>query len=166
MRKKLIIMSRNIFLVLSVVFASFYASAQENPFEFKSESENNSITDSILADTVTIIGVVYEEDSRAQSLLYSLAKFNVQGDFIIKEGYQIQISFNADRAKAEEQRLKLIKMYPGVESKIEYDAPYYTVKVGSFENIDDAEDFRTLITGSFPTCIIQRTRIKIPISRN
>lgn len=153
-------------LILALLSAGFSAGAQENAFLLPTQERTNIIGDSILLDTATIIGVVYEEDTRAAYLINSLAKFNVQGDFIIKDGYQIQISFSSERSKVEEQRLRFIRMYPSMESRIEYDAPNYTVKVGSFENIDDAEDFRAVITSTFPTCIIQRTRIKIPVSRN
>lgn len=159
-------MIKKILFVYTLFIAGFSAKAQENPFVFQSQKEPKSIGDSIWLDTTTVLGVVYEEDPRTANLLNSLAKFNVEGDFVIKDGYQLQISFSSDRSKAEEQRLKFIRMYPSMESRIEYDAPNYTVQVGSFENIDDAEDFRTLITSSFPTCIIQRTRIKIPVSRN
>jgi hypothetical protein len=145
--------------------------AQDSTFLFRPSSSAdtlyiNDTLDMAIEDTAKVSGIVYEEDERTQGLLKALAKFNVEGNFVIKDGYQIQISFSSDRATAEEQRTKFIRMYPSIESRIEYDAPNYTVKVGSFENIDDAEDFRTLITSSFPTCIIQRTRIKIPISRN
>jgi hypothetical protein len=135
-----------------------------SPEDTTAMSGNNTI-ESIDSDTTTITGVVYEEDERTEALLSGLARYTVHGNFVVMDGYQIQISFSTDRATAEEQRQRFIRMYPGMESKIEYDAPNYTVKVGNFENIDDAEDFRELITSAFPTCIIQRTKIRIPIQR-
>jgi hypothetical protein len=142
------------FLFLGLTI-SYNVYAQDTTFVFKPANEGDSLTK----------GVVYIEDERTDALLRELRTYEVQGDIVIMDGYRIQIYFSNDRKLAEEQRMKFIRMYPQLESFIEYDAPNYTVKVGSFRTMEEAEDFRRIITQEFPMSIIQKTKIKMPLDK-
>jgi hypothetical protein len=110
-------------------------------------------------------GITYIEDERTEPLLRELKTFEIQGDVVIMDGYRIQIYFSNDRKLADDQRLKFIRLFPQHESLIEYDAPNYTVKVGSFRTMEEAEDFRAAITREFPMSIIQKAKIRMPLER-
>jgi hypothetical protein len=137
------------FLVINNAFS------QDTTFVFKPASQADSLNQ----------GVVYIEDERTEGLLKELRTYEIQGDLVIMDGYRIQIYFSNDRKLADEQRLKFIRLFPQHESVIEYDAPNYTVKVGSFRTIEEAEDFRAAITREFPMSIIQKTKIKLPLDK-
>ncbi len=146
---------KRILFVLFVISAANYMHAQDTTFVFKATNESDSLAK----------GIVYIEDERTDALLKELRTYEVQGDIVIMDGYKIQIYFSNDRKLAEEQRMKFIRLFPQLESFIEYDAPNYTVKVGSFRTMEEAEDFRRLITQDFPMSIIQKTKIKMPLDK-
>jgi hypothetical protein len=129
--------------------------AQDSTFIFKPKSEMDSLSK----------GIVYEEDPRAEALLKELRTYQIQGDRVIIDGYRIQIFFSNERKLADDQRQKFTRLFPEQETLIEYDAPNYTVRVGTFKTRDEAEDFRHLITQDFPMSIIQRHKIQIPLER-
>jgi hypothetical protein len=120
---------------------STYAMSQDTTFVFRPASNLDSLT----------VGIVYEEDERTAGLLRELKTYEIQGD--------------VERKLAEEQRMKFIRLFPAFESFIEYDAPNYTVKVGSFRSIEEAEEFRKMITPDFPMSIIQKAKIKMSLDK-
>lgn len=140
---------------MSLMFVATIGYSQDTTFVFRPSSNIDSLK----------TGIVYEEDERVDALLKELKTYEIQGNVVIIDGYRIQIYFSNERKLAEEQRMKFIKLYPQHESFIEYDAPNYTVKVGSFRTMEEAEDFRAMITRDFPMSIIQKTKIKMPLDR-
>lgn len=142
-------------LFLFLFLFSSYSISQDTTFVFRPASNLDSLT----------VGIVYEEDERTSGLLRELRTYEIQGDVVIMDGYRIQIYFSNERKLAEEQRMKFVRLFPAHESFIEYDAPNYTVKVGGFRSIEEAEDFRKMITPEFPMCIIQKTKIKMPLNK-
>jgi len=145
-------------MISGVVISSLYSFGQETTFVFKPAAAEST-------DTTSSEGITYIEDERTAVLLRELKTYEIQGDAVIMDGYRIQIYFSNDRKLADEQRMKFIRLYPQHESFIEYDAPNYTVKVGSFRNIDEAEEFRASITREFPMSIIQKMKIKIALGK-
>ncbi len=141
--------------IMSLMFVATIGYSQDTTFVFRPSSNIDSLK----------TGIVYEEDERVDALLKELKTYEIQGNVVIIDGYRIQIYFSNERKLAEEQRMKFIKLYPQHESFIEYDAPNYTVKVGSFRTMEEAEDFRAMITRDFPMSIIQKTKIKMPLDR-
>jgi hypothetical protein len=143
-------------LLLTCLFALIgYGYSQDTTFVYRGASNIDSLNS----------GIVYEEDERTAALLRELKTYEIQGDVVIMDGYRIQIYFSNERKLAEEQRMKFVRLFPQHESFIEYDAPNYTVKVGSFRTIEEAEDFRRLITSEFPMSIIQKTKIKMALDK-
>ncbi len=138
-----------------LMFVATIGFSQDTTFVFRPNSNIDSLQ----------TGIVYEEDERTNALLRELKTYEIQGDVVIMDGYRIQIYFSNERKLAEEQRMKFIKLFPQHESFIEYDAPNYTVKVGSFRTMEEAEDFRAIITRDFPMSIIQKTKIKMPLDK-
>lgn len=132
-----------------------YAFSQDTTFVFRPASNLDSLS----------AGIVYIEDERTEGLLRELRTYEIQGDLVIMDGYRIQIYFSNDRKLADDQRMKFVRLFPQHESMIEYDAPNYTVKVGSFRTMEEAEDFRAAITRDFPMSIIQKTKIKMPLEK-
>lgn len=141
--------------IMILMFVATIGFSQDTTFVFRPNSNIDSLQ----------TGIVYEEDERTNALLRELKTYEIQGDVVIMDGYRIQIYFSNERKLAEEQRMKFIKLFPQHESFIEYDAPNYTVKVGSFRTMEEAEDFRAMITRDFPMSIIQKTKIKMPLDK-
>ena len=141
--------------IFFLLMLSTYAISQDTTFVFRPASNLDSLN----------VGIVYEEDERTAGLLRELKTYEIQGDVVIMDGYRIQIYFSNERKLAEEQRMKFIRLFPAFESFIEYDAPNYTVKVGSFRSIEEAEEFRKIITPDFPMSIIQKAKIKMSLDK-
>ena len=132
------------------------AYAQDTTFLFKPKADFDSLQS----------GIVYDEDERTEALLKELQQYEIHGDFVMINGFRIQVYFSNERKLADEQRMKFLRLYPEYEALLEYDAPNYTVKVGAFKTRAEAEEFRTAITSLFPMSIIQRHKIKLPLKRN
>jgi hypothetical protein len=57
------------------------------------------------------------------------------------EVWRVQMDFSTDKNYLTPIKEKFVKYHPDMETKIYFDAPYWKLKVGSFDTREEAEDF-------------------------
>ncbi len=81
-------------------------------------------------------------------------KKKVTGSIYTTKGFKIVIFNGTDRTQAMLAKNKFARAYPGISSAMSYNVPSYKIKVGDFENRNDASKFLRKISGAFPTAFI------------
>jgi hypothetical protein len=103
-------------------------------------------------------GVVIIKDKKIDELIQN--KSNVKR--ITVSGYRVQIFFSSNKSELNEIRLKFIKKYPRIETYITYDSPNYILRVGDFDDRNDAEKFQKELFREFPDNFIVKCSINLP----
>ena len=75
------------------------------------------------------------------------------------EGWRIKVISTTDRRQMENARYKLSQLYPEVTYDVSYESPYYSLKVGAFEDRFEVEPYLQRIKIDFPSAIPYRDRI-------
>jgi hypothetical protein len=86
--------------------------------------------------TFYIDGVEITMDKKIYSLIQ--AKCGRQDKPMIP-GWRVQLDFSDKKQDMVKIRDKFIKYHPEIESYLTFDSPYWYVRVGNFENRDEAE---------------------------
>lgn len=99
----------------------------------------------------------------------ALSGARVEGNFAVLEGYRIQVySGNNPRSKgiATQRAEQLRAAFPDLEASVEYEAPFWRVRVGAFLDTAEAREYLQELQREFPAfskeMYIVRTTIKIP----
>jgi len=147
-------MKKKNILILILLLCTSVTYAQHN-------LENNdeiSITKKIQYNTSNKIRI--HQDKNVDKLL--LDKYKKQSKLKSFRGYRIQVfSGGSDQKnKALNARYKFNKRFPNMKSYIEYNAPTFRVKVGSFRTKLEAARTKHRIIKYFPDCYIVKDRIK------
>ena len=58
-----------------------------------------------------------------------------------KKYWRVQMDFSTEKKDLIPTKEKFLKYHPDMETKIYFDAPYWKLKVGSFDTREEAEDF-------------------------
>src|SRR3990170_5382418 len=69
-------------------------------------------------------------------------------------GYRVQIFFGSKRKDVLEVRTDFLAKYPDIGAYIQYDEPYFKVRVGDFRTQLKAQKFYKEISGGFPNSFI------------
>jgi hypothetical protein len=120
---------KKIFLILLIGFA-VKASAQ---------------TDS---NSVTVI-----KDPRINLLIKKQAQINdetTQANRRTMPGFRIQVINTNDRKAAIDAKTKVYKLYPELRAYIQYQSPYFRLKVGNFKTRQEAEAYQSSLSKNFP----------------
>jgi hypothetical protein len=104
----------------------------------------------------------YTEDKRTAQLIEFIALPSPPDNKVMLEGYRVQIFFSNDRELIDKNRELFARDYPEIETYIQYDAPNYSIKVGNYRTELQAEELRSKVSASFPSSIIQKTKIELP----
>ena len=78
------------------------------------------------------------------------------------DGYRIQLFFDQDKKVLDESRSFFISKYPRVATYVEYNAPYYYLKVGDFRSHLEAVRLKSTLDEKFPTSFIVKEKIFLP----
>jgi hypothetical protein len=84
-------------------------------------------------DTTNTGGVNIIMSSKIDSLIKSKSNKS--------EVWRVQMDFSTDKNYLTPIKEKFVKYHPDMETKIYFDAPYWKLKVGSFDTREEAEDF-------------------------
>ncbi|MBL0310971.1 MAG: SPOR domain-containing protein [Bacteroidetes bacterium] len=100
------------------------------------------------------------QDSSITELLSKYKSYNAKKDFV--DGYRVQIMYTDIRDEAYRAKAAMYKEFPEIISYVEYEPPYYKLRVGDFRTRLEATYYLqkviTLYTGAF---IVQdKIRIK------
>ena len=77
------------------------------------------------------------------------------------EGYRIQIMFSNDKAEAYGNKVKIYKEFPDEKCYVDYEQPYYKVKIGDFANRFEAYYQLQKMLIVYPGAFIVRDKISI-----
>lgn len=78
------------------------------------------------------------------------------------DGYRIQLFFDQDKKVVDESRNYCISKYPKIDTYVEYNAPYYYLKVGDFRTHLEAVRLKSTLEEKFPTSFIVKEKIYLP----
>ena len=66
------------------------------------------------------------------------------------DGWRVQIMFKAKKAEIQQLKIAFIKLYPEIPAYLEYDTPYYRVRVGNCRTKLEAIKIQNQISKNFP----------------
>ena len=78
------------------------------------------------------------------------------------KGYRVQIHFGAEKAKALDIKSKFILQNHKVDAYLDYQQPYFKIRVGDFRTKLEAYKFMQEISGNFPGAFIVSDDIELP----
>jgi hypothetical protein len=78
------------------------------------------------------------------------------------QGYRLQICFDSDKNVIDEARDRFLKLYPTIDTYVEFEAPHFNLKVGDFRTRLEAEKIKRQIFGEFVICIVHQDLIQLP----
>lgn len=67
----------------------------------------------------------------------------------VMPGFRIQILNSTDRSSALDAKTKVYKLYPELKAYLQYQSPYFRLKVGNFKTRQDAEEYLTNLARDF-----------------
>lgn len=103
--------------------------------------------------------VTFHQDRQISELTDLYKVYNKKND--VTDGYRIQLLFSNDRQEAYNSKAKLYKDLPGEKCYVEYEQPYYKLRLGDYTTRMEAYDkLRTVIT-KYPGAFVVRAKVKI-----
>ena len=64
-------------------------------------------------------------------------------------GFRIQVINTTDRNAAIEAKTEVYRLFPELKAYLMYQAPYFRLRVGNFENREDAESYQRQLSRKF-----------------
>ncbi|MCS6933967.1 MAG: hypothetical protein NZM35_02300 [Chitinophagales bacterium] len=77
------------------------------------------------------------------------------------DGYRLQITYTDVRDEVYKSKANLYRIFPELRSYVDYDAPYYKLKVGDFATRLEATYYLQQIITHYPGAFIVKDKIKI-----
>ncbi|MEO5997542.1 MAG: SPOR domain-containing protein [Chitinophagaceae bacterium] len=105
-------------------------------------------TDSV---SVTVI-----KDPRVSLLVKKQAQINEETTRANRRnmpGFRIQIINTNDRKAAIDAKTKVYHLYPELKAYIQYQSPYYRLKVGNFKTKEEAEEYQSSLSRDFANSV-------------
>jgi hypothetical protein len=68
-------------------------------------------------------------------------------------GFRVQLISTNKRNEASDLKAKVMQLYPEYRTYLEYQPPYFKVRIGDFKSRDEATDFRDKLSTNFPGAI-------------
>ena len=131
--------------ILSFVFMSLFSNAQ-----FSADSLKFMAADS---------GMI--QDKRVNELVLKHVLINEARKEKMK-GYRVQIHFGPERAKAMEVKTKFTSEYHNTAAYLDYQLPYFKIRVGDFRTKLEAYKLLQDIAADFPGAFIVSDDIELP----
>ncbi len=95
--------------------------------------------------------VIIEADERINNLLDKQTKLNKSKDGV--SGYRIQLKNTSSQKDANALRARFNSAFPNLKSYLNYDAPYYKIRVGDYltkmESQKDLNEIRKAYSGAY-----------------
>jgi len=77
------------------------------------------------------------------------------------KGYRIQIHSGNKRQPANQARASFSRVHPKTKAHLNYEQPYYKVRVGDFKTKLEALKYKTFIIKEFPNSFIVKDKIDV-----
>jgi hypothetical protein len=111
-----------------------------------------SLQAQMVSDTLNN-GVIITKDARYDLLVGKKAEINKKATDVKKgtKGFRIQVLNTTDRTQALNAKSKLLSLYPEHKTYLMYQAPYFKIRIGNFENRKEADQLKRELNRLFPT---------------
>ncbi len=100
-----------------------------------------------------------KQDPQIASLLYKYKEYNRKREFA--EGFRIQIMYTDIRDDVYKSKGAMYKEFPDLSSYVEYEQPYYKLRLGDFKTRLEATYYLQQVITLYPGAFIVRDKIKI-----
>ena len=130
-------------ILLFLLFFSCFAKAQSDSLRFFSV-DSNIIQDKQVNELV--LKHILINEARKEKM----------------KGYRVQIHFGAEKAKALDIKSKFILQNHKVDAYLDYQQPYFKIRVGDFRTKLEAYKFLQEIFSDFPGAFIVSDDIELP----
>lgn len=100
------------------------------------------------------VGVVVHKDPRIDLLVKKQIEYNevtTREARRFVQGYRILIMNTNDRVKASNAKTKLYEEFPELRSYLQWQAPFFKLKLGDFTTREEADDFLESVKRVFPS---------------
>lgn len=124
------------------------------------ESEAQKTICGNLADTLKKGQLTVNAPAGFEQVLSKTRKKNQEEQSF--EGYRIQIYSGSDRKKAQEKKSDFYKEFPQKDAYMNYEQPYFKVRIGDFRNKIEAQKLYYTLKKEFSTVLIVPTKIEYP----
>lgn len=94
-------------------------------------------------------GVKVIKDSRLDLLIKKQIYINTLA-IRNQPGFRVQVISTNKRTEANDVKARVMHLYPDYRTYLDYQPPYFKVRVGDFKNRDEATELRERISSSFP----------------
>ncbi|WP_143304626.1 SPOR domain-containing protein [Chitinophaga vietnamensis] len=121
---------QKLFILVCCLLTSSWAMAQDNAITPGSGSVK------VIKDSRVDVLV------RKQTYINTLAIRN-------QSGFRVQVISTNKRGDANEAKAKVMQLYPDYRAYLDFQAPYFKVRVGDFKTREEASDLRDKLSGLF-----------------
>jgi hypothetical protein len=145
----------NKFYLLILIFIS-------SNFIFAQQTTIDLLETGIFPEAVSGGNVNITQDQRLQTIINNHIAANKERPL---KGYRVQIYFGSGakaKGKAEILKKEFLTEFSDMEAYLEYDAPYFKVKVGNFRSKMDAEKFKKTIETDYEKIFVVEEEIEFP----
>ena len=101
------------------------------------------------------------QDKRVNELVLKHVLINEAKRGTMK-GYRVQIHFGAEKAKALDVKSKFMTEYKDISTYLDYQQPYFKIRVGDFRTKLEAYKLLQEISADFPGAFIVSDNIELP----
>jgi hypothetical protein len=112
-----------------------------------------------LASVAQNDNVTYHQDRNITELADLYKVYNKNND--LTDGYRIQVSFSNDRQEAYNNKSKLYRELPEDKCYVEYEEPYYKLRIGDYATRMEAYDKLRSVLIKFPGAFVVRAKIRV-----
>ena len=102
---------------------------------------------------------IVKQDEKISELLAKYKDYNHKKEFA--EGYRIQIMYTDVRDEVYKSKGAMYKEFPDLASYVEYEQPYYKLRLGDFKSRLEATYFLQQVITLYPGAFIVKDKIKI-----
>lgn len=99
------------------------------------------------------------QSPKIAELLYKYKDYNRRKEFT--EGYRIQIMYTDVRDEVYKSKSAMYKDFSNLNSYVEYEAPYFKLRLGDFKSRLEASYYIQQITPLYPGAFIVRDKVKL-----
>ncbi|MES2619524.1 MAG: hypothetical protein V4615_01645 [Bacteroidota bacterium] len=100
-----------------------------------------------------------KQDEKISELLDKYKDYSNKKEFT--EGYRIQIMYTDVRDEVYQSKGAMYKEFPDLTSYVEYEQPYYKLRLGDFKSRLESTYFLQQIITLYPGAFIVKDKIKI-----
>lgn len=103
--------------------------------------------------------IIVKQDASISKLLYQYKEYNHKCEFT--GGYRIQITYTDVRDEVYKSKGAMYRDFPELASYVEYEQPYYKLRLGDFKTRLEATHFLQQVIPLYSGAFIVRDKIKI-----